>query len=122
MGVKTPRPAREQGPSLVRRLVMLAAGWSLAVLLVAGVSLSLFFAHTATVRLDDALSDTVTGLLAGTSVEGGVVAPPDSVVHAPRSNSPIREMLADRHARRSRRPEGAGHLPLAVWSGADGAG
>jgi signal transduction histidine kinase len=84
VGVSTPRPARERGPSLVRRLVLLAAAWSLTVLVVAGVSLSLFFAHTATVRLDDALSDTVTGLLAGTSVEGGVVAPPDSVVHAPK--------------------------------------
>jgi signal transduction histidine kinase len=82
--VKTPRPARERGPSLVRRLVLLAAAWSLAVLVVAGVSLSLFFTHAATTRLDDELSDTVDSLLAGTSVEGGVVAPPDSIVHAAR--------------------------------------
>ena len=70
------KPAAERGPSLVRRLVMLAAAWSLAVLVVAGISLSLFFTHTATVRFDDELGETVDGLLAGTSVEGGVVTPP----------------------------------------------
>ncbi|MGH7024659.1 MAG: ATP-binding protein [Caulobacteraceae bacterium] len=55
---------------------MLAAAWSLAVLLGAGVSLSLFFTHSATVRFDDELSETVDGLLAGTSVEGGAISPP----------------------------------------------
>ena len=45
-------------------------------LAVAGISLSLFFDHTATVRFDDQLSETVDSLLAGTSVEAGVVTPP----------------------------------------------
>jgi signal transduction histidine kinase len=55
---------------------LLAAAWSLVVLAVAGISLSLFFTHTSTVRLDDELSETVDSLLAGTSVEAGVVTPP----------------------------------------------
>jgi signal transduction histidine kinase len=63
-------------PSLVRRLVLLAAAWSLAVLLVAGLSLSAFFNQAATARFDDELSDTIDGLLAGTSVEGGGIVPP----------------------------------------------
>jgi signal transduction histidine kinase len=58
---------------------MLAAAWSLVVLAVAGISLSLFFTHTATVRFDDALSETVDGLLAGTSLEAGAVTPPTAV-------------------------------------------
>jgi signal transduction histidine kinase len=57
----------------------LAAAWSLAVLVVAGLSLSLFFSHTATVRFDDQLSESVDGLLAGASVENGVVTPPPAV-------------------------------------------
>lgn len=62
--------------SLVRRLVVLAAVWSLGVLAVAGVSLSLFFAHTATARFDDELSGDLDFLLAGASVENGVIVPP----------------------------------------------
>lgn len=62
--------------SLVRRLVVLAAVWSLAVLVVAGVALSLFFSHAATTRFDDELADTVDSLLAGTAVEAGVITPP----------------------------------------------
>jgi signal transduction histidine kinase len=53
--------------------VVLAAVWSLVVLAVAGVSLSLFFVHTATVRFDDDLSDDVDGLVAVASVDKGVV-------------------------------------------------
>src|SRR5450631_380045 len=63
-------------PSLVRRLVLLAAAWSLPVLLVAGLSLSAFFNQAAMARFDDELSDTIDGLLAGTSVEGGGIVPP----------------------------------------------
>lgn len=71
-----PRRPAIRGASLVRRLVVLAAAWSLVVLAVAGVSLSLFFDHTATVRFDDQLSDDVDGLLAGASVENGAIVPP----------------------------------------------
>lgn len=62
--------------SLVRRLVVLAAVWSLGVLAVAGVSLSLFFAHTSTARFDDELSGDLDFLLAGATVENGVIVPP----------------------------------------------
>ena len=63
-------------PSLVRRLVALAAVWSLSVLAAGGVALTLFFSQASTSRFDDELSVEVDGLLAGTSVDGGhVIAP-----------------------------------------------
>lgn len=55
---------------------MLAAAWSLGVLAVAGVSLSLYFNHVDTERFDDGLSDSLDGLIAGISVEDGVVSAP----------------------------------------------
>ncbi len=65
--------------SLVRRLIVLAAAWSLMVLLVAGVALSTFFRQAAIARLDDELGNTIDGLVAGVSVEAGQVqAPPSS--------------------------------------------
>ena len=70
-------PARKT--SLVRRLVVLAAAWSLAVLAGAGLALSLYFNHSATVRFDNELSETVDSLLAGVSIENGLVAPPPAV-------------------------------------------
>ena len=63
-------------PSLVRRLIVLAAAWSLALLVVAGVSLSAFFNHAAVNRFDDELSETVDGLVAGASAENGQVLGP----------------------------------------------
>ena len=63
-------------PSLVRRLIVLAAAWSLAVLVAAGLSLSAFFNHAETARFDDDLSNLVDGLLAGTAVEAGQLSPP----------------------------------------------
>jgi signal transduction histidine kinase len=68
-------PARR---SLVRRLVGLAAIWSLAVLAAGGLALTIFFAQSSTARFDDDLSVTVDGLLAGTSDEGGRIAAPIS--------------------------------------------
>ncbi|MGI9170259.1 MAG: sensor histidine kinase [Caulobacteraceae bacterium] len=65
-------------PSLVRRLIVLAAAWSLAVLVAAGLSLSAFFNHAAISRFDDELSNTLDGLLAGASVEAGRLVPPVS--------------------------------------------
>ncbi len=70
-------------PSLVRRLVVLAAAWSLLVLVIAGASLSTFFYSATLNRFDDELSDTVDGLLAGASVEAGQITPP--VVMDPRA-------------------------------------
>ncbi|MBA3811631.1 MAG: sensor histidine kinase [Caulobacteraceae bacterium] len=56
--------------------MLLAAAWSLAVLVVAGLSLSAFFDHAATARFDDELSDNIDELLAGTSAEAGRIAAP----------------------------------------------
>ncbi|HEY5072490.1 MAG TPA: sensor histidine kinase [Caulobacteraceae bacterium] len=68
------RPLRRR--SLVGRLILLAATWSLAVLVAAGLALSAFFGQATTTRFDDELSETVDGLLAGTSVESGKLAAP----------------------------------------------
>jgi len=63
-------------PSLVRRLVALAAVWSLSVLAAGGVALTLFFSQSSTSRFDNELSVEVDGLLTGTSVDAGhIVAP-----------------------------------------------
>ena len=63
-------------PSLVRRLILLAAAWSLLLLVIAGLSLSAFFTRATVNRFDDELSETVDGLVAGASVEAGQVAGP----------------------------------------------
>ncbi len=62
--------------SLVGRLVWLAAGWSLAVLIVTGLSLTAFFQQAALSRFDLGLVDLIEGLNAGVSVEGGKVVAP----------------------------------------------
>src|SRR5205085_3824038 len=62
--------------SLVGRLVLLAAAWSLAVLVLAGIALSVFFDQAELTRFDTELAKTVEGLLAGTTVEHGVIKPP----------------------------------------------
>jgi signal transduction histidine kinase len=63
-------------PSLVRRLIWLAAIWSLLVLAGAGVALTAFFQQASLSRFDLALYDITEGLYAGASVEdGGVVGP-----------------------------------------------
>jgi signal transduction histidine kinase len=63
-------------PSLVRRLVLLAATWSLAVLVAAGFALSAFFSQASINRFDDDLSKKVFDLVAGASVEAGQLAAP----------------------------------------------
>jgi signal transduction histidine kinase len=65
-----------QRPSLVRRLIALAAAWSLVLLVVAGVSLSAFFTNAVVNRFDDDLSQTIDGLVAGASAENGQVIGP----------------------------------------------
>ncbi|CAN1522015.1 BaeS Signal transduction histidine kinase [Caulobacteraceae bacterium] len=62
--------------SLVGRLVLLAAGWSLVVLIVTGLSLTAFFRQAALSRFDLGLVDLVEGLNAGVSVEEGKVVAP----------------------------------------------
>lgn len=65
-------------PSLVRRLVLLASGWSLAVLVVMGLVLTAMFQQAALSRFDQGLDDVVQGLYAGSSLDerGQVYAPP----------------------------------------------
>jgi signal transduction histidine kinase len=76
-------------PSLARRLVLLAAMWSVAVLLVTGVALSALFQHEAVERFDQGLMDTVDGLYAGSSIDdqGLVDAPPLTDSRATRAYS-----------------------------------
>ncbi|WP_304164060.1 sensor histidine kinase [Phenylobacterium aquaticum] len=64
-------------PSLVRRLVILAAGWSLAVLLVSALVLSLLFQQAALRRFDQGLSELIDNLVAGATIgdKGQVLAP-----------------------------------------------
>ncbi|MDP3853356.1 MAG: sensor histidine kinase [Phenylobacterium sp.] len=64
-------------PSLVRRLVILAAGWTLAVLLVSAIVLALLFQQAAIRRFDQGLAELIDNLTAGTSIDDGgqVIAP-----------------------------------------------
>ena len=55
-------------PSLVRRLVILAAGWSLAVLAATALVLAMLFQQAAIRRFDQGLSELIDNLLAGTTV------------------------------------------------------
>jgi signal transduction histidine kinase len=70
------RAARRR-PSLVRRLILLAAGWSAVALLVTGILLTTAFHQASLRRFDLVLSDVAQGLLAGSTVaeDGTVVAP-----------------------------------------------
>jgi signal transduction histidine kinase len=57
-----------RGSSLVRRLVLLAAGWSLAVLLVSAIVLAFLFQQAALRRFDQSLSELIDNLLAATTI------------------------------------------------------
>ena len=63
--------------SLVGRLVWLAAAWSLAVLLAAGIALTAFFHQAVQARFDQSLAEVIDNLFAGSTVDdsGAVVAP-----------------------------------------------
>ena len=76
-------------PSLVRRLVILAAGWSLTVLLISAVVLALLFQQAALRRFDQGLSELIDNLLAGTTVaeSGEVLAPALTDIRALRAYS-----------------------------------
>ena len=63
-------------PSLVRRLIWLAAIWSLLVLLAAAVALTTFFQRSSLSRFDQSLFEITEGLVAGTTVEGNEVVAP----------------------------------------------
>ncbi|WP_411288247.1 ATP-binding protein [Phenylobacterium sp.] len=63
-------------PSLARRLVLLAVGWSLAALVVSALVFALLFQQQAIRRFDQSLSDLIDNLLAGSTVEDGEVLAP----------------------------------------------
>jgi signal transduction histidine kinase len=69
-------PGELRRPSLVRRLVWLAAIWSLLVLFGAGVALTTFFQRSSLSRFDQSLFDITEGLYAGTTVEGNEIVAP----------------------------------------------
>jgi signal transduction histidine kinase len=63
-------------PSLVRRLVLLAVGWSLAALAISAVVLALLFQQAALRRFDMGLSDLIDNLVTGTTVDQSQVLAP----------------------------------------------
>lgn len=64
-------------PSLVGRLVLLAAGWSILVLIGAGFALTAFFNQASLSRFDQGLRESVDNLYAGSAVNAqGQVTPP----------------------------------------------
>ena len=75
--------------SLVERLVFVAVGWCLALLIIAGVALTGAFNHAAVARLDQSLSEDADDLYAGAAVgpAGEVFAPALTDVRATRAYS-----------------------------------
>jgi signal transduction histidine kinase len=83
--------------SLVGRLVLLAAGWSLLALVVTGILLTTFFQQAALRRFDLTLADVTDSLASGVSVEDGkVVAPPLVDARATRAYSGRYWAIAER--------------------------
>ena len=82
-------PTQAAHPSLVRRLVLLASGWSLMVLVVTGLVLTALFHQAALSRFDQGLNDVVQGLYSGSSLDerGQVLAPALTDVRALRAYS-----------------------------------
>src|SRR5258708_37553197 len=72
----TRRPAALRPPSLARRLVLLALGWTLATLILTAMGLGLLFQQSAVRRLDQTLSDVIVTLVSGSTVDGGQVFAP----------------------------------------------
>ncbi len=63
-------------PSLARRLVLLALGWSLAALMISAVVLALLFQQAAERRVDQTLNELIDNLLSNSTVEDGQVFAP----------------------------------------------
>ena len=85
-------PKELRRPSLVRRLIWLAAVWSLLVLVMAGAALTAFFQHSSLTRFDLSLNEINVGLYAGATVQQGdkgpeVAAPPFTDERATRAYS-----------------------------------
>jgi signal transduction histidine kinase len=63
-------------PSLVRRLVLLAVGWSVAALVLTAALMAFLFERAAESRVDQTLTDLYTNLVANSSVQDGQVFAP----------------------------------------------
>jgi signal transduction histidine kinase len=63
-------------PSLVRRLVLLAVGWSVAALVITAALMAFLFERAAESRVDQTLTDLYTNLVANSSVQDGQVFAP----------------------------------------------
>lgn len=63
-------------PSLARRLVLLAVGWSLAALVVSAAVLALLFQQAALQRVDQTLGELIDNLLSNSTVDRGQVFAP----------------------------------------------
>ena len=75
MTAPAPPKAQRASTSLVRRLVLLAAAWSLVALLVTGIALSVFFRQSSYRGFDEGLADLVDAVYSGMTVEAdGTVA------------------------------------------------
>ncbi len=82
-------PAAPAHGSLVRRLILLAAGWSLVVLLVTGLALTAFFRESSLRGFERGLSDLVDAVYSGVSVaaDGSITAPVVTDVRSSRAYS-----------------------------------
>lgn len=63
-------------PSLARRLVLLAVGWSFATVVISAMVVALLFQQAAIRRFDANLSDLIDNLITGTTIEQGQVVAP----------------------------------------------
>jgi len=70
------RPGSRRPPSLVGRLIWLAAAWSLVVLAVTLAFLTFIFYASSLSRFDAGLKDMADGLYAGTTIDQGQATPP----------------------------------------------
>lgn len=75
--MRAPSGAQIVRRSLVRRLVVLAAIWSFAVLVVGGIALSVFINQANLRSFDDGILDSLNELIAGTVFENEQIAPPN---------------------------------------------
>ncbi len=92
--------------SLVGRLILLAAGWSLAFLVVTLLALTAIFYASAIGRFDGSLADAADGLLAGASIDdqGRLTPPPLTDARSTRAYSGKYWQLAERTGKVELRP------------------